>query len=182
MSMDQPKIPDFQADKNICECGTALPPDSAHSCRKCQRKLHSYCGGKHDKEGAGSKGICVWCKNKITGNDNVIESSNTYEPVAQWGDEINPTIMMEIIKKFPLNENLTGRNKKTFYSSYPKEYEKLTDSQKNNTMQWFNNCTEPGRAALIAMAIADTKDYKAAENSREINAHKNDYVRIFHLR
>jgi hypothetical protein len=91
--------------------------------------------------------------------DNAVATvSDAVATLSEWGDSVDPTIMMDLMKRLKVcdNVNLIGTNKKNFWPSYPKTWAQLNDSQKNKAMEWFRNCSVAGKQALLAKATAET--------------------------
>ena len=126
---------------------------------------------------------------EIPPTDSSVVIDDAVATVSEWGDSVNPTIMMDIMKRLKVsdNVNLIGTNKKNFWPSYPKTWAQLNDGQKNKAVEWFRNCSVAGKQALLAKATAET-EASLSKNDQDIDeqkrpkVHKNDLARLLHLR
>ena len=122
-------------------------------------------------------------------DDAVATVSDAVATISEWGDSVDPTIMMDLMKRLKVsdNVNLIGTNKKNFWPSYPKTWAQLNDGQKNKAVEWFRNCSFAGKQALLAKATAETEASLSAyaqdiDEQKRPKVHKNDLARLLHLR
>ena len=71
--------------------------------------------------------------------------------VKEWGEDINPSLMIEIMQRLTLAPEITGKNKKPFYATYKNDWKSLKDDQKNKALTWYQNCTDAGKLLHILL-------------------------------
>jgi hypothetical protein len=112
---------------------------------------------------------------------------NGAESIEEWPDCSPQSVLAELHKVGDLEK---GKNGKRFWSSYSKDWTKLTSDQINKTRLYFQNLDAPmrvgilqkARAATIAAAAAKAQDANQANDAaRKPNTTKNEVARLMHL-
>jgi hypothetical protein len=76
---------------------------------------------------------------------------------------------------------MRSAKKKTFYTSYPKSYDKLNESQKNSVITFWNSISTEGKETILAQAKSNRQDTDDATDRTGENTTKDDLARLVHL-
>jgi len=107
-----------------------------------------------------------------------------YAPVDEWGADVDPTnVVIAMTNLSALNHVLTGTNTKPLPESYKKlKWPNATALQKNKSMEFYKNCTEAGRTAILTQARSVTATAAESVTTKSERTHKDDIARLLCLR
>lgn len=100
-------------------------------------------------------------------------------PVPEQWDGCRPDAVIKLLKAVGPAD--LGTNPRMFYPSY-KAWDTFTNLQRNKSLAFFLGLSTAKRLEIVEAAKLETTAEAAEARDRSANVHKNDLIRIFHLR
>ena len=103
-----------------------------------------------------------------------VNATRSNDTELEWGNVSSQGMLLAIVKLgASMKPVLVGENTKKLPAVYV-TWDKLSDMQKNKTMEWWRKCTVAGKAALNSFALAQASEKAVTEKEKATKTMKND--------